>query len=104
VPFGRPKLLSDILDPDGVRAGGETKPEHLKAKMQVMRRFRSDIILLNRIFFCLEIEQSIRENSYSKKEEHFGNEKGVVCGETYLPGSTRQTGKFLDVPLKDSKS
>jgi hypothetical protein len=46
VPFGRLKLLSDILDPDGVRAGGRlTKPEHLKAKNassdEVQERYHS---------------------------------------------------------------
>jgi hypothetical protein len=34
------------LDPDGVLAGGwKAKPAHLKAKMQVMRTFKSNIIL-----------------------------------------------------------
>jgi hypothetical protein len=46
VPFGRLKLLSGVLDPDGVRTGGRlTKPEHLKAKNasngEVQERYHS---------------------------------------------------------------
>jgi hypothetical protein len=33
-----------------------------------------------------------------------GTKKGFERGETYLPGSTHENGKFLEVPLKDLKN
>jgi hypothetical protein len=33
-----------------------------------------------------------------------GTKKGSECGETYLPGSTHENGKFLELPLKDLKN